>query len=133
MLIFLVYPALTTTIMRTFVCKEYAQDDKGNPTRWLVDDTVVQCDLTQEGGTYAFLFAYSWFMVVVIVIGFPLYLYYRLWTWRHPFDRMYFIDEDGHEKPTPEALENLDTIVMFRSGAWAMAIFDMFFKFTIVS
>ena len=119
--------------MRTFVCKEYAQDDKGNPTRWLVDDTVVQCDLTQEGGTYAFLFAYSWFMVVVIVIGFPLYLYYRLWTWRHPFDRMYFIDEDGHEKPTPEALENLDTIVMFRSGAWAMAIFDMFFKFTIVS
>ena len=41
--IFLVYPALTKIIMRTFVCKAYAQDDEGNPTWWLVDDTVVQC------------------------------------------------------------------------------------------
>ena len=38
---------------------------------------------------------------------------------------MYFIDEDGTEKPTAEALEALDTIVMFRSEAWAMAIVDM--------
>ena len=42
----------------------------------------------------------------------------------HPI-RMYFIDEDGTEKPTAEALEALDTIVMFRSEAWAMAIVDM--------
>ena len=38
---------------------------------------------------------------------------------------MYFIDEDGTEKPTAEALRALDTIVMFRSEAWAMAIVDM--------
>ena len=38
---------------------------------------------------------------------------------------MYFIDEDGTEKPTAEALIALDTIVMFRSEAWAMAIVDM--------
>ena len=54
-------------------------------------------------------------------------------SWRHPFDRMYFIDEDGHEKPTAESLEALSTIVMFRSGVWFMAIIDMGFKFTIVS
>jgi hypothetical protein len=46
---------------------------------------------------------------------------------------MYFVDENGHEKPTPEALEDLATIVMFRSGVWFMAIIDMVFKFTIVS
>ena len=46
---------------------------------------------------------------------------------------MYFIDEDGSEKPTPAALEDLDTIVMFRSGVWAMSIVDMFFKFLLVS
>ena len=38
---------------------------------------------------------------------------------------MYFIDEDGAEKPTAEALRALGTIVMFRSDAWAMAILDM--------
>mgnify|MGYP006172088465 FL=1 len=38
---------------------------------------------------------------------------------------MYFIDEDGTEKPTVEALRALDTIVMFRSECWAMAILDM--------
>ena len=54
-------------------------------------------------------------------------------SWRHPFDRMYFIDEDGHEKPTAESLKALSTIVMFRSGVWFMAILDMVFKFTIVS
>ena len=59
-LIFLVYPALTKIIMRTFVCKAYAQDDDGNPTWWLVDDTVVQCrtdflsvDVTKKGGVAA--------------------------------------------------------------------------------
>jgi hypothetical protein len=46
---------------------------------------------------------------------------------------MYFIDEDGSEKPTPAALDDLDTIVMFRSGVWAMSIVDMFFKFLLVS
>ena len=156
-LIFLVYPALTTTIMRTFVCAEYAQDEQGNPTTWLVDDTVVQCDLSLgsaaaaiAGGAtastttpmssvvvgaspYLLMYAYSCAMVIIVVFGFPLFLYYRLWPWRHPFDRMYFIDEDGREKPTSAALDGLDTIVMFRSGVWAMSIVDMFFKFLIVS
>ena len=50
----------------------------------------------------------------------------------HPI-RMYFIDEDGSEKPTPAALDDLDSIVMFRSGVWAMSIVDMFFKFLLVS
>ena len=45
--------------------------------------------------------------------------------WRHPFDRMYFTDESGREKPTPEALGALHTIVMFRSTVWYMAITDM--------
>jgi hypothetical protein len=53
--------------------------------------------------------------------------------WRHPFDRMYFVDEDGREKPTTEAVNELSTIVMFRSGVWFMAIVDMFFKFWMVS
>ena len=160
-LIFLVYPALTTTIMRTFVCQEYAQDDQGNPTKWLVDDTVVQCDFSMGGAVaaataavagetssnttakmtaavvgatpYVLLYAYSWAMVIIVVLGFPTIVYIRLWSWRHPFDRMYFIDEDGREKPTPEALTHLYTIVMFRSGVWAMSIVDMFFKFLLVS
>ena len=38
---------------------------------------------------------------------------------------MYFIDEDGTEKPTVEALSALNTIVMFRSEMWFMAIVDM--------
>jgi len=53
--------------------------------------------------------------------------------WRHPFDRMYFVDEDGREKPTLEALDQISTIVKFRSGVWFMAIVDMFFKFWMVS
>jgi hypothetical protein len=113
--IFLTYPALTSAIMRTFVCKKIAQDDYGNPTWWLVDDTVVQCDkslvvgqnpfaatwegvatistnTTAVGGAqtrpYVFLWVYSWCMVVVIIVGFPAILLNRLWFWRHPFDRM---------------------------------------------
>ena len=88
-LIFLVYPALTSTIMRTFVCKEYAQDNNGNPTTWLVDDTTVQCEHSSHVGTnatavatapntYVFLWVYSWVMVIVVVIGFPALLLYRL-------------------------------------------------------
>ena len=102
-LIFLVYPALTTTIMRTFVCKKYAEDDTGNPTWWLVDDTVMQCeifaprrvlpgiaatnttDITEAGevvpdsSSYMFIVFYSWFMVAIVVIGFPAFLFKRLW------------------------------------------------------
>ena len=151
-LVFLVYPALTMTIMRTFVCKEYAQDDQGNPTWWLVDDTVMQCETfttsrlipslaasmsNMMGSTttaavatttvaaatttaaaatttaavatttvaaatttvaaaattvaaatpsspYVFLYVYSWCMVVVVVLGFPAFLLYRLWYESHP-------------------------------------------------
>ena len=108
-LIFLVYPVLSSTIMRTFVCAEYAQDDKGNPTRWLVADTVVRCDFSMfdhllasnttaemaaaaavGGNPYILLYAYSWVMVVVVILGFPTLLYRRLWSWRHPFDRYVF-------------------------------------------
>ena len=64
-------------------------------------------------------------MIVVIVIGFPALLFHMLWSWRNPFDRMYFVDEDGIEKPTAEALKALNTIVMFRSEMWFMAIVDM--------
>ena len=140
-LIFLVYPAITQTVMRTFVCKEYAVDDDGNPTSWLVDDTVVQCDLGLPSNpadpstaySYAFLYYYSCFMIVVVVAGFPAFLLSRLWSWRRPFDRMYFVDEDGVEKPTEEALGALGAIVMFHSGAWYFSIVDMFFKFMLVS
>jgi hypothetical protein len=112
-LVFLVYPALTMTIMRTFVCKEYAQDDLGNPTFWLVDDTVMQCETataqrmllsTTDSVTttlmppttsttaaaaaaaavpsirpYVFMYSYAWCMVVVVILGFPAFLLYRLW------------------------------------------------------
>lgn len=74
MLVFLIYPALTSVIMRTFVCAEYAQDDEGHPTFWLVDDTVVQCKAT---GSYLFMLVYAAVMVVVVVLGFPALLYYR--------------------------------------------------------
>ena len=115
-LIFLVYPALSTTIMRTFVCAEYAQDDKGNPTKWLVADTVVRCDFSildpllasnttaamaaaaAEEKPYMLLYAYSWVMVVVVILGFPTILYHRLWSWRHPFDRYVFCFGRGMSK-----------------------------------
>ena len=144
-IIFLVYPALTMTVMRTFVCKEFAQDDQGNPTQWLVDDTTIQCEMftahdviptnmaAAAAAPYAFLFAYSWLMVIVVVIGFPALLLYKLWAWRYPFDRMYIIDEDGRENPTPEALKELSSIMIFRAKFWFMVILDMFFKFVIVS
>ena len=76
-LIFLVYPALTQTIMRTFVCKKYAEDDTGNPTWWLVDDTMMQC--VSDSSSYMFIVFYSWFMVAIVVIGFPAFLFKRLW------------------------------------------------------
>ena len=162
-LIFLVYPALTSTIVRTFVCNDYAYDDQGNATFWLVDDTVVQCEvvtprklatsvvtmltsskssnttaaasatisearpssLLYESSPYSLLYAYAWCMVVVVVLGFPAMVGYKLYTWRHPFDRIYFVGEDGREKPTVEALSSLSSLVMFRSGAWFMPMVDM--------
>ena len=86
-LIFLVYPAITQTVMRTFVCKKYAVDNDGNPTSWLVDDTVVQCDLGLQSNvadpstaySYAFVYYYSCCMVVIVVAGFPAFLLSRLW------------------------------------------------------
>ena len=103
-LIFLVYPALTQTIMRTFVCKKYAEDDTGNPTWWLVDDTMMQCvfftpsrvlpgiatnitdavgevvgEAVSDSSSYMFIVFYSWFMVAIVVIGFPAFLFKRLW------------------------------------------------------
>ena len=53
-------------------------------------------------------------------LTFSFFLFFPL----HPI-RMYFVDEDGTEKPTAEALRALDTIVMFHSESWAMAIVDM--------
>ena len=162
-LIFLIYPALTSTIMRTFVCNDYAYDDQGNATFWLVDDTIVRCEVVTprklatsvvtmltsstssnttaaasatisearpssriyESSPYSLLYAYAWCMVVVVVLGFPAIVYYKLYTWRHPFDRMYFVGEDGREKPTVEAMSSLSSLVMFRSGAWFMPMVDM--------
>ena len=127
-------------LMYDIASSRFAQDDEGNPTSWLVDDAVVQCwsstrvvtaiesTWNTEATTtrsHLWLVVYSACMIVVIVIGFPAVLLQQMWSWRNPFDRMYFVDEDGIEKPTAEALEALDTIVMFRSECWAMAILDM--------
>ena len=162
-LIFLIYPALTSTIMRTFVCNDYAYDDQGNATFWLVDDTIVHCEVVTprklatsvltmltsstssnttaaasatisetrpslrlyESSPYSLLYAYAWCMVVVVVLGFPAIVCYKLYKWRHPFDRMYFVGEDGRETPTVEAMSSLSSLVMFRSGAWFMPMVDM--------
>ena len=64
-------------------------------------------------------------MVVVVVLGFPAIVCYKLYTWRHPFDRMYFVGEDGRETPTVEAMSSLSSLVVFRSGAWFMPMVDM--------
>ena len=133
LLIFLVYPLLTSTVMRTFLCKEYGQDISGNPTLWLIDDTAIQCDLGNKSGVYLFSSVYALCMIVVVVLGFPTFVFYRLWSWRHPFDRMYFVDEDGRENPTDQAMTDLGIIVTFRSGWWFMAIVDMLFKFIVAS
>ena len=87
------------------ISSRFAQDDEGNPTSWLVDDTVVQCDkslllgqdpfsMPWEGVAmmspnttavgpqtrpYVFLWVYSWCMVIVIIIGFPVILFHHLW------------------------------------------------------
>ena len=53
----------------------------------------------------------------------PTLVFYR--NWRLPFDRMYLVTEDGQEHPTPQALKELGSIVMFQSSSWYMAIVDM--------
>ena len=94
------------SLLCCFRCVRYAEDNHGNPTNWLVDDSVIQCntfavrrilpsmktalmsttvdaavatDAAVETSPYIFLFAYSCCMVVVIIIGFPAFLLYRLW------------------------------------------------------
>jgi hypothetical protein len=42
-------------------------------------DAAVPTDAAVENSPYIFLFAYSCCMVVVIIIGFPAFLLYRLW------------------------------------------------------
>jgi len=88
-----------------YIFSRLAQDDEGNPTSWLVDDTVVQCDLSTRVVTaiestwktelrvprpYLWFWLYSMFMVVVVVLGFPAVLLRQLWSWRKPFDRYVF-------------------------------------------
>ena len=56
-LIFLAYPSLATTIVRTFVC-EKARDTNGKPTSWLSDDLLVECSV--DKADYNFMRIYAW-------------------------------------------------------------------------
>ena len=51
-LIFLIYPACTSLVMRSFVCKKY-RDGNGKQSLWMVDDASIQCTLEGENPPYA--------------------------------------------------------------------------------
>ena len=129
-LIFLAYPSLTTTILRTFVCIR-ASDRDGKPARWLLDDLLIECEndaFEFRSAEYTFMFWYSCVMVVVIVIGMPVLFWRRLSEWRFPFNRLYVVREDGQEGPTKAAKFVLGKLVVFNTANWFMPCLDMFFK-----
>ena len=129
-LIFLAYPSLATTIVRTFVC-EAARDTNGKQTSWLSDDLLVECSV--DKADYNFMRIYAWLMVVVIVIGMPVQFGYRLSKWRFPFNRLYEVQEDGHEGPAKKARFILGNMVVFNTKNWFMPCADMIFKLLLAS
>eukprot|EP00947_MAST-08B_sp_MAST-8B-sp1_P002717 g2717.t1 len=134
LLIFLVYPTITSITLRTFVCDEYPDSD-GRPAYWLADDKVVRCDWHTAGSWnygYQGMWVYAICMVFCVVFGLPALVLRILVPWRFN-DRMYTVAEDGTEKPTDAALAELGALVMFKKSSWAMAIVDMFFKLVLTS
>ena len=130
LLIFIVYPAVSQTALRTFVCEQY-RNSSGFNASFLVDDTTIPCEAgsTDSGvSVYLSMTIYSVFVVIVVALGFPAILLYFLWSWRRPFDRLYVVDDEGQEMPTQEALDNLQTLVLFRQSSWYFASVDLVFK-----
>ena len=128
-LIFLAYPSLTTTIMRTFVCIPVRKD--GRPARWLGNDLSMECLNDQwrfPDAEYKFIFIYAWAMVVVIVIGMPVLFWRRLSEWRYPFNRLYVMQENGEEGPAKKAKFVLGKLVVFNTANWFFPCLDMGFK-----
>ena len=128
-LIFLAYPSLTTTILRTFVCIEVRKD--GARAWWLLDDLRVQC--SSVDAEYTFMFIYAFAMVVVIAIGMPFLFWWRLRKWRYPFNRLYVMMEDGTEGPAKKAKYVLGKLVVYNTDNWYMPCLDMLFKLLLAS
>eukprot|EP00455_Lapot_gusevi_P034603 TRINITY_DN381_c0_g1_i1.p1 TRINITY_DN381_c0_g1~~TRINITY_DN381_c0_g1_i1.p1 ORF type:complete len:769 (-),score=306.56 TRINITY_DN381_c0_g1_i1:325-2631(-) len=75
-LLFLIYPTVSSTILKFYDCRDYYG-------RRLMDaDKTVDCD-SSDWRNYA---VYGAFMILVYPIGIPLFFLYKIWQYRYPKD-----------------------------------------------
>jgi len=107
--LFLVYPLVTSNIMKAFACKEI------EGANYLVTDFKVSCDTAEYRGNAFF----AGIMVLVYPIGIPLFFVTLLFKYRYPINRL----------GEPGVLGELGFIYSaFDHGYWWFEMVDMFHK-----
>jgi hypothetical protein len=138
---FLTYPLITTTVMRMFVCTDFA-DPSGKARQWLADDTFVQCSLNADGmalgkgfsSSYGFGFIYASVMVGVLVIGLPLFVLRTVWKMRFPYNKMHIPNEDGHMVASRAGKDTVGSLAtVMKPSFWYSMVVDMFLKLVLTS
>jgi hypothetical protein len=106
----ILYPSTARLVLQAFECRSYVSgaDKLGRQTnlQFLKFDLALRCPLYNDP-TYGAVFPYAILMVLLIVVGWPLYLYTSVRRWRHPTNRLHEIDENGKWVPTHAAEENI--------------------------
>ena len=150
LVVFLVYPRATATILRSFVCTAYtgmhggptvdaldatspaqllpwaAKKDPFN-TYWLEDDPSVQCELGES--QYLNMLIVASVACCLIVIGCPLLQYMLLRRWRYPYNALHVPTDKGTYVPSEQGNAVLGQLYTFyRHHFWAMGSVDMLFK-----
>ena len=138
---FLTYPFITTSVLRTFVCTDFA-DPSGDARQWLADDTFVQCSLNADGmalgegfnSSYWFGFIYASVMVGVLVIGLPLFVLRTVWVMRFPYNKMHIPNEDGHLVASEAGKDTVGSLAtVMKPSFWYSIVVDMIIKLVLTS
>ena len=101
----ILYPSSARVVLQAFECRSYVSGADTN-LQFLKFDLALRCPLYNDP-TYGAVFPYALLMVLLIVVGWPLYLYTSVRRWRYPTNRLHEIDENGKWVPTHAAEENI--------------------------
>ena len=105
-LVFLLYPMMCTTIIRSFVCERFDLSEDGLVyQRWLKDDPLIMCSASYDPlpAGYFPIAMFAGVMVCVTIIGIPVFIVYLVYPFRYPINKLYYANEEGEIAPCETA------------------------------
>ena len=120
------YPGVSSFILRTWKCKSY-----NDGTRWLVSDLSFQCDTEN----YYYLLVFTVFLMFLIILGMPIYIYRRVRQYRYPQNRLYNINsQTGQLEPLRDTNLVIGSLYIdYKPKFWGFEAFEMFRKLLLTS